>query len=111
MCNSRCPMCRMVNPSTACTVEGRVFVNSAFEITGLITGCPMKKFQVNWWLVSDWYLVGTVDVGSKTVACAEQREVNGAEHAASILGLLGKDLRTTGLWQDDEVAGDLATGD
>jgi len=106
----RCHICRAVDPCDACEVEGRVYINSQHVITGVIAGCPFKEPEdIKWTIVSDWYLNGIIRMTAvDTLPCAEQKEVAAARDQAARLGVLGVDIRRTGMWQGDECYADFS---
>jgi hypothetical protein len=90
-------------PIGSCGINGRIYVNTAGTIEGIVPPCPrVADADAKFDTIDAFWLKGTVsELGDDRVPVQEQGEVSAAVQFATVLGLLHQDFRTSGLGEDD----------
>lgn len=113
---ARCGVCGCKDGCTIqsdCEIAGRIYVNSLGQVVGVSPPCPSTEpAKVRFDIVDAYWLTGWMtDEKRQLVMNQDQGERHAAINFAKVLGVHGKDLRSTGLREDDNPIAQIVGGD
>lgn len=99
---NKCKVCGAINQEKSCGISGRIYVDAGNIIMGVMPPCPLTDTS-SFIPVDGFFLSGVTsnDVGSM-IPMMDRKEHDLAVNYGEFLGVCGKDLRESGLWEDDE---------